>query len=192
MSNYLRVAGIDPSYRNFGMVKGVLCLKSGVLDLQHLALQETNAADKNTKKTVRTNSTDLGRARLIHNALHDFINDVDMVFVEMPVGSQSAASMKGYGVCIMAVASITKPIIQVMPNEVKMASVGNKNATKKQMIDWAVGEYPKANWLTRKQQGKIEIVGKNEHLADALAVIYAGVRTDEFKHARSVLTLNRN
>lgn len=188
MGTSLRVAGLDPSMCNFGMVKGVLCLHSGILDLQHLHIESTESAKK-TKKTVRTNSLDLVRASLLFNALSEFIKDVDMVFVEMPVGTQSAAGMKAYGMCIMAIATINKPLVQVMPDEVKQAATGNKNATKAAMIEWATTTYPTAPWFTRKHKGTVELISKNEHVADALATIYAGVKTDTFKQARSILTL---
>lgn len=67
--------------------------------------------------------------------------DVNMVVVEVPVGSQSARSMASYGICIGILASITKPMIQVTPTEVKMATVGSKTASKQDMIDWATSAY---------------------------------------------------
>ena len=182
----LRVAGLDPSMKNFGMVKGNLDLDTGVFTDVQFKLQETSSDNKN-KKTVRKNSDDLNRARLLYISMNDFLMDADMVFVEIPVGSQSARAMASYGMCIGVLGSIDQALIQVTPAEVKMAATGNKHASKVEMIEWATKLYPEASWLTEKRKGVLRFLNKNEHLADAIGAIHAGVRTDEFKQARSIL-----
>lgn len=185
MGKLLRVAGLDPSMSNFGMVKGDLDLTTGDLSIIDVTLSTTTPDSNN--KTVRKNSQDLSRARLLSIALVDFLNDVDMVFVEIPVGSQSARAMASYGMCIGVLSQVNHPLIQVTPTEVKVAATGLKTATKQQMIDWATTTYPKANWLKKIVKGVITYTNANEHLADAMAAIHAGVRTDEFKQARALL-----
>lgn len=170
----ITVVGLDPSMRNFGMVKGRLDLDTGQLDIWAMQLSQP---DKSSQKTVRKNSQDLEAARYHFGYIGAFLEDADLIFVEIPVGSQSARAMASYGMCIGLIASITKPLIQVTPAEVKRAATGNKTATKQEMIDWAVSTYPNAPWL--KHAGKI--TGKNEHLADSIAAIHAGVKTDVFK-----------
>lgn len=184
----LRVAGIDPALRNFGMVKGYIDLSKPDFEfvIEDLLLVSTEVDNEN-KKTVRKNSQDLVRAKLLHKGVHGFISDVNMVFSEMPVGSQNARAMASYGVSIGVLASITKPLVQVMPDEVKIAAVGNKNASKKDMIDWATTAYPDAPWLTRRFKGELTFLEKNEHLADAVAVVQAGILTDQFLQAVSIL-----
>ncbi len=181
----LTVAGLDPSLRNFGMVKGVLNLMSGTFTISKMEIQETAADSRN--KAVRKNTQDLHRARLITQAMNSFLIGVDMVFVEIPVGSQTARAMTSYGICIGVLSSVTCSMIQVTPSEVKVAATGNKVATKAEMITWATGRYPDADWLTKKQKGVLSFIDKNEHLADALAAIHAGVKTDEFNQARTML-----
>lgn len=178
----MRIAGLDPSLSNFGMVKGSLSFDQGfpVFDPEELLLQESKS-DKANAKVVRKNSDDLNRARLLHNAMQEFVKDVDLVIVEVPVGSQSARAMASYGVCIGLLASIKQPLIQVTPSEVKLAAVGSKTASKAEMIDWATDLHPQANWLKHKQKGQWILGNKNEHLADALAAIYAGLATETFK-----------
>lgn len=84
----LIVAGLDPSLRNFAMVKGTIhSTDTSTFLLGPMALQET-AATKH--KQVRKSSDDLERARLITRTLTEFLADVDLVMVEMPIGSQSA------------------------------------------------------------------------------------------------------
>lgn len=176
----IQVAGLDPSLQNLGMVKGVLNtspLFNNQLTLREIQLVQTKPDNKN--KQARKSFQDLERARVLYQGLHRFISDVDAVFVEMPIGSQNAASMKSYGMCIMAIASIGKPLFQISPEEVKKAAVGDKNATKNTMIQWATTKHPEVQWFSH--QGKI--VAKNEHVADATAAIYAGVLSDQFKQA---------
>ena len=179
----LKIVGLDPSMSNFGMVEANLCPTSGVLSNVNLFLCENPPEPKN--KQVRQNSMDLERARKLYEALTQTVKGADLVFVEIPVGSQSARAMASYGMCIGLLASIDIPLIQVTPSEVKLAGAGTKTATKAEMIQWATNKHPEANWLTAKTKGVTRFVDKNEHLADALAAIYAGMRTDEFKRAKA-------
>ena len=178
----MKVLGIDPSLRNFGLAIATLDLKTMKYTVNSLALVETEADNKN--KQVRKNSTDLERCRVIFREMTDALQGVELVFCEVPVGSQSARAMASYGFCLGLLASIQTPLIQVTPSEVKMAATGDKNATKDEMIQWAVGAHPDAGWLRR---GK-SLIGKNEHLADAVASIEAGLRSDQFKQARAIMS----
>lgn len=181
----ITVVGLDPSLSNFGMVKGTLDMNVGKLTITDMQLIETSSINKN-KKTVRQNSKDLQRARAICDGMSAFIDDAEYIFVEIPVGSQSARAMASYGISIGILASIGIPMFQVTPYEVKEAATGTKTATKQQMIDWAVKKYPFAPWLRHNNK----VTQKNEHLADGIAAIHAGVKTDEFKQVRTIY-LNR-
>lgn len=185
----LNVLAIDPSLQNFGMVKGYIDISDEDFPfvIEKMLLQESKGADKSTAKAVRKNSDDIRRARSLHKGMQEMLKDVHMVFVEVPVGSQSARSMASYGICIGLLGSIGKPMIQVTPTEVKLAAVGNKTASKQEMIDWATSAYPDAPWLTRKIKGKVELVAKNEHLADACGAVHAGILTDQFMQAVAIL-----
>lgn len=184
----LRVAGIDPSLRNFGLVRGYIDLDDEAMPfiIEAMLLVESDA-DKANKKTVRKNSDDLRRARSLQREMTKFIADVAMVFVEVPVGSQSARSMASYGICIGVLSSIKRPMIQVTPTEVKLAAVGIKTASKEQMIAWAHESYPDANWMTRQLKGETVLINKNEHLADAIGTVHAGMLTDQFINAVGIL-----
>lgn len=177
----MRIAGIDPSLNNFGMAKGNLDFDQGrpVFDLAELYLQESKS-DKANAKVVRKNSDDLNRAKTLHDALHRFIDDVELVIVEVPVGSQSARSMASYGICVGILASIGVPMIQVTPTEVKLAACQKKTASKGDMIEWATNMYPDAQWLRHKSKGEMVLGNKNEHLADAVAAVHAGMATETF------------
>lgn len=184
MSN-ITLVGLDPSMSNFGMVKGNYDLSTGEFELTHLKLAETKPDSKN--KSVRKNSQDLKRATELCIAMHEFTKGATLICVEIPVGSQSARAMASYGMCIGILASLDIPLIQVTPAEVKLAATDKKTATKQEMIDWAVESFPEANWLTRTVKGVKTYVAKNEHLADALAAIAAGLETEQFKQVSAIL-----
>lgn len=178
----IRMAGLDPSLNNFGMVKGWFDTDTGSFNVSDVLLS-TSATDKATKKTVRKNSDDLIRAKTHYKNVTAFLEDVKVVCVEIPVGSQTSRAMASYGICIGVLSSIALPLIQVTPTEVKLAATNNKTASKADMIEWATTTHPEAEWLTRKSKGIDVFVSKNEHLADALAAIYAGIKTDQFTNA---------
>ena len=83
--------------------------------------------------------------------------------------------------CLGVLSSITKGLIQVTPTEVKLAACGKKTATKAEMITWAATLYPKVNWYSRKLHGVETLTNKNEHVADAIAAVHAGIKTEQFK-----------
>lgn len=177
----MKLGGFDPSMSNFGMVKGVY---QDSLSFSHFQLTQS---EPSKIKTVRKNSDDLERARKLHQAMQSFFADVDVVCVEIPVGSQSARAMCSYGMCIGILASLDKPLIQVTPTQLKQVVTGRNSGTKKEMIDWAMHRHPEIDWFMRKEKGELIPANKNEHLADAIAAIYAGMLTDEFK----LLTLRK-
>lgn len=175
----LRIAGFDPSMKNFGLVKADLDMDRGFLENLEMCLVTTTVDTKN-KKLVRKNVLDLERSQKLFKDTKAFFKDVDVICVELPVGSQSANAMKSYGVCIALTAALEIPLIHLTATEVKLAGHGTKTATKKQMIDWAVSEYPDAPWLRYKSKGVMTLNNANEHLADALGAIHAGVLTEQF------------
>jgi hypothetical protein len=157
------------------MVKGNY---DGSLFITHAELVTT---EPSKIKSIRKNSDDLSRAQKLYSAMQSFFNDVDVVCVEIPHGSQSARSMASYGICIGILASLGKPLIQITAVENKQAALGKKSGSKAQMIEWATNKHPEVNWLKRKVKGELTLTNANEHLADALSSIYAGMRTNEFK-----------
>jgi Holliday junction resolvasome RuvABC endonuclease subunit len=170
----IRVAAIDPSLSNFGMVKLNLNLTTMTFEVLEFKLIET---ERQVTKQVRQNSDDLRRARQIYKAFHAFVIDCILVFAEIPSGAQSARAALSFGVSVGIVASCPKPALQIQPTESKMAAVGTKTASKEEIISWASELYPDAPWM-RTAKGKI--LNKNEHLADSIAIAHAGIATDQF------------
>lgn len=138
-----------------------------------------NITKKDTSKKIRASSDTITRCREIDLFRQEIMNTIkpDIVIAETPSGSQSSAAMKGYGISCYLIGSITPSPIEVTPNEVKMASVGVKTASKDDMIEWAMNKHPEADWF---YHGNKPVKGKNEHVADAIATIYAGMKTPDF------------
>lgn len=176
----MKVLGIDPSLRNFGYALVDLNLDDLSFKVEELKLVTTEA----TKiKTSRKNCDDLERCRSQYAALKEMESKAKIAFVEMPVGSQSARAMMSYGACMALIAALDIPVIQLTPTDVKIAAVGDKLATKPEMIAWATTRYPHANWLVAR--GKF--TNANEHLADAVGAIEAGLASDEFGALMSMM-----
>lgn len=172
------VLGMDPSLRNWGLAEANLDLVSGILTLPALSLVQP----KDLKgKQVRQNSTDLHLAEQLAETVIAAAKRAKVIFVEVPVGSQSARAMASYGICVGvlgAVRALGIPLIEVTPTENKKVFTGNKTATKEQMIAQAVELYPESNWPMYRG----DIAGSAEHLADAIATIHAGVLTPVFQN----------
>lgn len=179
------ILGADISLRNWGLARGMLDIESGVFEKVELKLVQTEV-DHN--KQVRTNSKDIQAAHDIFIGVRDwFIDDKPRaVFIEVPVGSQSANGMKSYGLCVGLVGAFRAlgcPVFEVSPTENKIALTGSKTASKDTMIRAAHALYPEANWL---KKGGI-ILNKNEHLADAIGAIHAGVNLPAFQNLLNML-----
>lgn len=175
----LKVLGLDPSLNNWGIAAGTYDTATGQLLIKHVNVIK---AIKDDRKGVRQNSKDLEVARRIKEGLLPYLSEKPLIFVEVPVGSQSARAMASYGVCVGILGAIRAegyPFHEVTPTEVKLAATGDKNATKADMINFGLRNYPEANW-PRKSNGEV-VAGSAEHMADACAAIHAGLRGNEFK-----------
>lgn len=172
------VLGMDPSLRNWGLAASNLDLVTGFLEDPALSLVQP----KDIKgKQVRKNSSDLHLAEQLAEEVMKAAQKAKAIFVEVPVGSQSARAMASYGVCVGvlgAVRAMGIPLIEVSPLEVKQVFTGDRNATKDQMIQKAVELYPTSNFPMHRGA----VSSKAEHLADAIAAIHAGVRTPTFQN----------
>lgn len=187
----IKILGQDPSMQNWGV--SVLELDLDTFELTPIAQKVLTNKKKDSakKKQVRQSSIDFERASDLYKDLHEFIQEHNPAFtmVEMPVGSQSASAMKGYGIVMGVLGSLAQygyklPVVQVSELENKINAVGKRTATKKEMIEWAMKKYPNADWKTRKLKGEVVSVdGYNEHLADAIGAADAGIQSDTFLNA---------
>ncbi len=190
----MRVVGFDPSLRNWGVSKGILVMNGLV---PTLTIEELDVIQPSlpTGKQVRQNSEDLEAAYQLTACAIAHAQGAQAIFVEVPVGSQSARAMASYGICVGILGALRAtgiPFFEVTPSEVKLATTGPKNATKKQMIDWATRKHPEANWPTYMRNGVKLISETNaEHMADATAAIYAGINTNGFKQSLHLNTFRQ-
>lgn len=183
----INVCGFDPSLNNWGIAVGSYSVTTGILTISEI--QVVQPVLVKTKQT-RQNSLDVQAATQLFNAAYAFAQKADVLFVEVPVGSQSARASVGYGVCagvLGSLSALTTPFIAVTPTAVKKTAVNDVKASKKQMIDWATSKHPEANWPTYNRANQaIVSEAKAEHMADAIAAIYAGLASDEFKQLLSL------
>lgn len=173
------VLGMDPSLRHWGLAEAHLDLTTGVLSTPIGSIVEPK--DPDGGKQVRQNSKDIHLAHELAMVILTVAQRAKCIFVEVPVGSQSARAMASYGITIGvlgAVRALNIPLIEVTPTENKKIYTGNKNATKREMIDATVTHYP--DIILPKYKGKIQ--DKAEHIADAIAAIHSGVRTPLFQN----------
>lgn len=180
----LKIAGFDPSFANLGIARANLNLDDMSLVVERVSLVQT---EPDKSKAVRKNSDDLRRALLLKEAIVEACEGVSFAIAEIPFGSQSARSAWTLGIAVGVMTAVTVPLIQVSPAEVKLATVGTKTASKGEMIEWVTSRHPSAEWLTRKYKGNIEMIDKNEHMADAVAAIYAGLNTNQFKQSIAMM-----
>lgn len=174
---------MDPSFRNWGLAVASLDLKTGVLSTPVLSVIQTG--DEPKGKQVRRNSYDIEAAETLMKAILPITESAKAVFVEVPHGSQSAAAMKGYGVCIGLLGALRSsgiPLIEVTEAESKKVFTGIRTATKNQMIAKGIELYPDANWPYYKEKQQMVLSqSKAEHMADAIAAIHSGVHTPLFQ-----------
>lgn len=187
----IRVVGFDPSLNNWGIATGSYDTVTGIVAITSLAVTQPEVP---SGKRVRQNSKDIAVANQLATAAMLAAEYAEAIFVEVPVGSQTARAMASYGVCVGILGALRAdhvPFYEVNPIEVKLISVGSKTATKNQMIDWATEKHPYAPWPRRIINGqKSLITSKAEHMADAIAAIYAGIATAEFQQMLRILNSN--
>ena len=182
MPSHIKVVGFDPSLRNWGIAIGTYEIAFNKLTITDL---QTLCPILPTGKQVRQNSLDLESAMQLCKGAMAAMEDAHAIFVEVPIGSQSARAMASYGICVGVLGALRaagKPFFEVTPTEVKVTACGTKTATKEQMILWALHKHPEANWPTYKENGKTLISSaKAEHQSDAIGAIYAGFSSNQFQ-----------
>lgn len=186
--NELNVVGFDPSLRNWGVAIGRLNPSTMQLTIDTL---DVIRPDQPQGKQVRQNSKDVEVAYQLFTCSKLAAGSAQAVFVEVPVGSKSARAMASYGVCVGVLGAIRGsgiPFFEVTPDQVKKISVGKKTASKEEMIAWAMSKHPEAPWPMQTNKGVTSVVaGSAEHMADAIAAIYAGMATAEFQRTLAFL-----
>ena len=180
----IRIVGMDPSMSNWGVASGTYNTVTQAIEISSVGVV---SPIKPKGKQVRQNSKDLTGAHQLAAYAWEAVKNAQAVFVEVPIGSQSARAMASYGMCVGILGAMRSQghhFFEVTPTEVKLVATNNKKASKSEMIEWAVGKHPGAGWPTRTLNGENLIVeGKAEHMADAVAAIHAGVQLPPFQQA---------
>jgi Holliday junction resolvasome RuvABC endonuclease subunit len=190
------ILGIDPSMANFGLARMMLNLETLELTAEGIRTIQTEP-QRGNKKVVRQNSDDLRRAKELFEGFQEVAKGCIVGFTEVPSGSQHSRSALGFGMSIGILASSPIQLIEVMPIETKLASVGKKTAEKHEIIAWAAGLYPDLPWLRYESdvapskkcpRGRKtgDLHDDNEHMADAIGVVHAGIQTVQFTQLLSI------
>ena len=176
MKSKIKIVGLDPSLRNWGIAIGSASLVSGEFTVTDLQTITTHPQEKGSR--VSKSTWDIQSAQTLYKGVADAISDADIICVEVPYGSQDVKAAVGRGICLGVLGSLfDNRFILVTPQSVKKI-VGAKDASKKECVKWASTKHPEAPWPM--WQGKIS-VGKAEHSADALIAVYAAAQTKEFQ-----------
>ena len=183
----IKVIGQDPSMCNWGLAACTIDTNDFSVTANELFVVQDIKEEKDTRKSVRKSSLDIIRARRLSERVNEFLarhSDAKFTMVEIPHGSQKAASMKGYAICITILAAQSINMIELNERECKLNALGKTSATKAEMIHWAMSEHPEANWKMRRLKGElVSVDGYNEHAADALSAVHAGLVSDQFVQA---------
>ena len=91
------VLGLDPSLRHWGLSEAQLDLANGVLSTPIGSIIEPKNL---TGKNIRVNTNDQWLAEQLAGPVLEACRKAQCIFVEVPVGSQSARAMASYGVCV--------------------------------------------------------------------------------------------
>lgn len=178
----IKVVGFDPSLTAWGIAVGTFNIQGNTLSIESV---KTVSPVTSKNKSTRVNSDDLERASQLAEAAVTAVRGAHAVFVEVPVGSQSARAMASYGICVGILGTMRSqgiPFFEVTATEVKMAATGKRTATKKEMISWATGKFPDVAWPRYKKHGELLLVESEvEHQADAIGAINAGLLCQPFK-----------
>jgi Holliday junction resolvasome RuvABC endonuclease subunit len=189
----LRILGLDFGLAYTGFAIAEVDIESGsitrVCDLGVITTESQRQI-----KQIRLTSDDLRRATIIAEAIGRKRDEaqVDVVAAEMVTSTRHIRPTFSFGVLVGITASLRRPVIQVLPHEVKLAATGRRDASKKDIIQWALRltERDHVQWPTSARSnsrglriGNSFVQRSAEHQADALAVIQAAVRSDQFNLA---------
>lgn len=173
------IMAIDPSLRATGVALGHY---DGQVTVDAIHLIET---EKTKHKQTRKNSDDLRCARQVLEELSALQAQHRPVvtMVEVPHGSQTARSSWTLGIMLGIIATLPHPVIELSATEVKKHYGGSKTASKDTMIQLATTQHPNLAWL--RHGGRLTL--KNEHVADAIAILHTGAASTQFRELTRML-----
>ena len=181
----IKIVGFDPSMSNWGICKATLDVATMAWTVDDLILVET---ESESKKGVIKQSDDLRRAKIVQEGMIEACSDASFAISEIPFCNPAGYAGANFnsGLVTGVLASCPIPLIQVFPSEVKQKATGIRSATKGEMIEWAMNRFPDAPWRMRTLKGKRVPTAANEHLADAVASINAGLDSTQLQQALAI------
>ena len=173
---------MDPSFRKWGLCLGTYDTDTGDVTVDSIDVIATEIKREFKYKNLK----DLEETDRLVEAITEIVPKDAYIFTELPIGSKSAAAMKGYGICVGVTSNLKQhtslPIQVVREFEVKFALGLERNASKRKIIDAAYSKHPHLNWPFYKFRGELELIkGRAEHMADAIGALHAGVESPEFQ-----------
>lgn len=176
----MKIIGMDPSTSNWGICQAEVNLDTLDVVISDLILITT---ESEKAKGVMKQSDDLRRAKELRKGAWKACEGYKLCISEIPYMNPAGYPAANFnsGLVTGVLASLPIPLIQVFPQDVKMMATGARNAAKEEMIETAMMKHPEAPWLMRKSKGKMRPIKANEHLADAMWVIYTGLQSVQFQ-----------
>ena len=177
----MKLIGIDPSTRNIGLAFADYCPVSKILAPYYITTVRTSDyKDNKINEKVLYRFQDAAKAidlELAKNLRLDGTQKIK-IFTELPHGSKdnNSAISLAFSCCISGYTNLNiRDINPVSAKEVKIAATGRRDAEKKDMIEAMFTAYPNLNWNLRNGYPMM----KDEHQADALATLLAGLKRYE-------------
>lgn len=163
----MKVIGIDPALRNFGMVKGLI--KNNELEIIDAVTFRTKPRPK--KSEVSAGVYDVRCAAFLYSSAISFIESAtpDLIIAEVGSGAQSHKAAAALGTMKGLIGALTKshnlPWEIITPKEAK--EVIRKDASKEEIGAWVLEKFPNYDWVQTKCLF--------EHQADAAIILAAGL-----------------
>jgi len=181
----IKIVGFDPSTSNWGIALATLDVNTMEFTVDDLRVVQT---ESEAKKGVIKQSDDIRRARIVREGMMEACEGASFAISEIPFCNPAGYSAANFnsGLVTGVLASCPIPLIQVFPAEVKQKATGIRSATKDEMIAWAMKKFPDAPWKMRTLKGKQVPTAINEHLADAVAAIHAGLDSQQLQQALAI------
>jgi hypothetical protein len=161
----MRIVSFDPSLRNWGVA---ILDYDPIHDVIEVVSVDVIKTKPIKKSKLPKSQQDLEAAQALIQGVLDYASSADVIVIELPIGSQSAAAMKSYGICIGITACLTElqiPFIYKSPYDIKRV-VGKKETSKEEIIDWVHERHP--NKLSKYKNSA-------EHQADAIVAAYSAL-----------------
>lgn len=191
----LTILGIDPGLRQTGFAVAEVSSATRKITAVHKIGVSMTEITKQLK--VRKTSDDLSRAHAHAELLKALVADFDVDIIAYEMGSKTKYTYPtfSFGVMMGVVAALGLPIIELLPYEIKKAVTGDRHATKKKMITWAMKATTDfdLDWPLTPKKNHMGLTYHNrhvalaaEHPADALAAVQAAITSPQFRLAAAI------